>query len=132
MRIYEGFSTIPIVGPGLGIAGAAAAIAFGGEQIANVTRAQRGGVLTGGIPGVDSIPVLGAPGELITPEKNFDETVNAVADKRISEEESSEGITAPGSAVVELRFAGDFMDVIEAQLVERTNLDIAITKVGAG
>lgn len=82
MNIFNGFSTIPIVGQALGIAGAAAAVAFGGEQIAQVQGAQDGGIAEGGIPGRDSIPFLLSPGELVAPERNFDEVVNAVADSR--------------------------------------------------
>jgi hypothetical protein len=82
MNIYSGFAEIPIVGIALGIAGAAAAVAFGAEQISAVTGAAEGGLITGGIRGVDSVPVLAQQGELIAPAKNFDEVVNAVADKR--------------------------------------------------
>lgn len=65
--VYAGFSTIPIVGQGLGIAGAAIAIAAG---IANVQQiaAQKmamGGVVTGGIPGVDSVLAMLMPGEIV-------------------------------------------------------------------
>lgn len=82
MNIYAGFSTIPIVGPVLGIAGAAAAVAFGAEQIGKVTSAAQGGLMTGGIPGVDSIPTLTMPGELVVPTRNYEEVVSAVADQR--------------------------------------------------
>ncbi len=82
MNIYRGFSTIPIVGPALGIAAAAAAVAFGGERIGNVLAAADGGEITGGIPGVDSVPTLTMPGELIVPTRNFDEVVGAVQSSR--------------------------------------------------
>lgn len=82
MSIYTGFSTIPIIGPGLGIAGAAAAIAFGAEKISDVQGAARGGLMEGGIPGKDSIAAFLEPGELVAPRKNFEEVVNSVADSR--------------------------------------------------
>lgn len=82
MAIFAGFSTIPIIGPALGVAGAAAAVAFGAEQVTKVNSAATGGLLTGGIPGIDSIPLLAMPGELVVPTKNYDEVVNAVADRR--------------------------------------------------
>ncbi len=82
LNIFAGFSTIPFVGPALGIAGAAVAIAFGAEQIGKVTSAQAGGLITGGISGVDSVPALLAPGELVVPQSNFDEVVGAVAEAR--------------------------------------------------
>jgi hypothetical protein len=78
MNIYRGFSTIPIIGPALGVAGAAAAIAFGAERISRVTAAQSGGLIEGGIPGLDSVPALLEPGELIVPRKNFNEVVGAI------------------------------------------------------
>ncbi len=78
INIYNGFSTIPIIGPALGIAGAAAAIAYGGEQIAQVTGAQQGGLIEGGIPGRDSVPAFLEPGELVVPRKNYNDVVGAV------------------------------------------------------
>lgn len=100
MNIYAGFSTIPIIGPALGIAGAAAAIAFGAEQVGKVNAAAQGGLLTGGIPGVDSIPVLAQQGELITPTKNFEEVVGSVAATRAAEDQ---GFMGGGEAVEILR-----------------------------
>lgn len=45
----------------------AARIAYGAEQIANVSAAAEGGLVSGGIPGKDSVPILAQPGELIVP-----------------------------------------------------------------
>lgn len=78
MNIYRGFSTIPIVGPALGIAGALAAVAFGGERAGDVIRAADGGLIEGGIAGRDSVPALLMPGELVVPRKSFSEVVGAV------------------------------------------------------
>jgi hypothetical protein len=78
LNIYKGFSTIPIIGPALGVAGAAAAVAFGAERISQVTAAADGGLITGGIPGRDSVPALLEPGELVVPKRNFNDVVGAV------------------------------------------------------
>lgn len=78
MRIYTGFATIPIVGPALGVAGAAAAVAFGAERISQVTSAADGGLITGGVEGKDSVPAMLMPGELVVPKRNFNEVVGAV------------------------------------------------------
>ncbi len=78
MNIFEGFSTIPIVGYALGVAGAAAAIVYGGEKIAQVTSAADGGLITGGVAGRDSVPALLMPGELVVPKRNFNDVVGAV------------------------------------------------------
>lgn len=77
MNIYAGFSTIPIIGPALGVAGAAAAIAFGAEQLGTVTAAATGGLVEGGIPGKDSVLHMLEPGELVVPKKNFNSVVES-------------------------------------------------------
>lgn len=82
INIYRGFSTIPFIGPALGIAGAAAAVAFGAEQTRKVLAAQRGGLVEGGIPGRDSVPSLLEPGELVVPRSNFEEVIQAVQGAR--------------------------------------------------
>lgn len=82
MNVYKGFSAIPFVGQALGIAGAAAAIAFGAERTSQVLAAAQGGVVTGGIPGVDSVPAMLTPGELVVPKQNFNEVVGSVQASR--------------------------------------------------
>lgn len=128
MNIYAGFSTIPIVGPALGIAGAAAAVAFGGEQVSKINAAQDGGLLEGGIPGVDSIPVLAQQGELITPRRNFDEVVNAVAAQRAGTQgENQQQSAAPAGPIeIVLRLADNLMEFIEVQQNERDALGISV------
>lgn len=119
MNIYNGFSAIPIIGPALGIAGAAAAVAFGAERIRQVTAAAEGGIMTGGIPGKDSIPTLTMPGELVTPTKNFDEVVNAVAAQRLAEQGFVEAGGGSGSVEVTIGFTDDAFRIIEEKLNER-------------
>lgn len=93
MAIYAGFSTIPIIGQGLGVAGAIAAVAFGAEQIQRVNAAASGALVEGGIPGVDSVPYMLQAGELVVPRKNFNEVITAVTNQRLGRSsESSEGI----------------------------------------
>lgn len=77
MNIYAGFSTIPIIGPALGIAGAAAAVAFGAEQVGNITAAQSGALVQGTGVG-DTVPFMLEPGELVAPKKNFEEVIQGV------------------------------------------------------
>lgn len=90
MRIYTGFATIPIVGPALGVAGAAAAVAFGAERISAVTSAADGGLITGGTPGKDSVPAMLMPGELVVPTKNYDEVVGAVRNQNGGDSEQKD------------------------------------------
>jgi hypothetical protein len=90
---------IPFVGPALGMAAAIAIAAYGIEQAAEVTGiigAAKGGLMVGGIAGVDSIPTLTMPDELIAPPKNFDEVVNGVAKERIARGELP-GVSATGA-----------------------------------
>lgn len=66
MSIYAGFSTIPIVGPALGVAGAIAAVAFGAEKISQVRSAAAGGIVPGSGSG-DTVPMMLEPGEVVVP-----------------------------------------------------------------
>lgn len=118
MNIYAGFSTIPIIGPALGVAGAAAAVAFGAEQVGRVTAAQDGGIITGGIAGRDSVPSLLTPGELVVPTKNFSEVVNAVAAQR-SQDTTGGTFGVNGAVGVAISFEGQEAEkVITARQVE--------------
>lgn len=129
MNVFEGFTRTvpPPFGIALGIAGAAAAVAFGAEQISKATGAAEGGIMTGGIPGVDSIPTMTMPGELVVPTKNFEEVVSAVAAQRTGETTTpTEAGASAGVATIILELKNDLMDFVEAKLVERQNLNLSI------
>lgn len=126
MNIYAGFSMIPIVGPALGVAGAAAAVAFGAEQMGKVTAAADGGLMTGGRAGFDSIPTMTMPGELVVPTRNFEEVINATAAARLGESAGPNG--TGGSVNIMLSLKDDLMDFIEAKLVEREKLNLSIQR----
>lgn len=125
MAVFAGFSAIPIVGPILGAIGAAAAIAYGVEQIADVTAAADGGMITGGIPNVDSVHVLAQQGELVVPKQNFDEVVNAVSAQRTGNQTTFEG-SGSGMAEIVLTLKDDLVQFIEAKLIERKRLNISL------
>lgn len=130
MNIYAGFSTIPFIGPALGVAGAAAAVAFGAEQVGQVTGAAQGGILTGGIPGKDSIPVLGMPGEIVAPTQNFEEVIGSVRAAREAEKvQDKYGMGGGGASELVISLKDDLMDFIEAKLIERKNLRISLQGV---
>ena len=122
MNIYAGFSTIPIIGPILGVAGAAAAVAFGAEQVGKVNAAADGGLLEGGIPGVDSIPVLAQQGELVVPRQNFDEVVGAVAAQRAGTAGAAAPADGGGNQTLEITLKDQLIEFIEMKLIERSRL----------
>jgi hypothetical protein len=126
MAVYANFQTAipyPPVSIPLGIAAAGAVIAYGGERISGVLAAAEGGLISGGIPGVDSVPAMLMPGELVTPARNFEEVVNAVANQRAGQnQESSSG----GIAEVVISLKDDLVDFIEARLIERQRLNISM------
>ncbi len=122
MNIFRGFSAIPIVGPALGIAGAAAAVAFGAERIEAVTAAADGGLITGGRPGLDSVPAMLMPGELVVPSRNYDEVVGSVAASRAGES----GGGGNGFAEIVLSFKDSLGEFIEAKLIERQRIGVSI------
>ena len=125
MNIYTGFSTIPIVGPALGVAGAVAAVAFGAERISQVTRAADGGRITGpGGPRSDIIPAALSNGEFVTPAKNYNETVNAVAQQRLAEQGFSSTSGGGGQMSVVIGFQDDAFRIIEEKLNERRRLEV--------
>ena len=112
---YSSLAGIPIVGPALGIAAAGALIAFGAEQTSAILAANEGGRVPSslGIPGVDSVPSLLTPGELVVPEKNFDEVINSVASQRSSDSPDL------GSSLTEGEEGGAGTMVLEIDLKER-------------
>lgn len=78
MKAYTSLVGIPVVGPVLAPAAAAAAVAVGAANLSRInsqsfTGYADGGVVTGGIPGQDSVPAMLTPGEVVVPEKNFED-----------------------------------------------------------
>lgn len=129
MNIYNGFSAIPIVGPVLGVAGAAAAVAFGAEQVGKVTAAAQGGLLTGGIAGVDSIPVLAQRNELISPAESFEDVIGSVrAAREAARIREETGFSGGGSQQVSVAIGFDGKEasqVLTARQIEDRALGIS-------
>ena len=133
VNIFNGFSTIPFIGVALGIAGAAAAVAFGAEKINQVRGAVDGGMVTGGQFGVDSNPFMLARGELIAPDRNFDEVVEGTARQRgfirPSEESTPANQTEGGNTLVMNFPEGSvveneaFFDDVATKMDERVRYD---------
>ena len=102
---------------------AATVIAAGAVQLATISSQKlgfaQGGPVYGGIKGIDSVPAMLMPGELVVPEKNFEETIQAVSSSR-------GGSGGKEMIIVELRGKEGFMDYIETQIVERRRLDVGV------
>ncbi|NIT58623.1 MAG: hypothetical protein GWN00_21070, partial [Aliifodinibius sp.] len=75
IKAYESLAGIPVVGPGLGAAAAAAAVVAGTARV-NQIRSQKftafaeGGIVPG-VGNTDSVPSLLTPGEVVVPETKF-------------------------------------------------------------
>lgn len=85
MSAYQAMAKIPVVGPALGAAAAAAVVAYGAERASMILAANSGGVVPNGpgaVRGVDSVAATLTPGELVVPAQNFEEVVDAVAASR--------------------------------------------------
>lgn len=116
---YTSLSGIPIVGPALGLVAAGALTAYGVERAAEVTGAQGGALVTGGKKGVDSELFSLGKGELVAPDKSFDEVVEGVAAQRGFTKED-EGGTSKGNATVTVVIEpkDDLINFIQQQIVE--------------
>lgn len=121
---YKSLAGIPIVGPALGAAAAAALIAFGVEQQQSILAANTGGLvpnINGARSGVDSVPSLLTPNEIVAPAQSFDEVVEGTALARgFSPPDDAEGggVAGGGTITVELVPTGDLREVIERQQIE--------------
>ena len=114
---YTSLAGIPVVGPALGAAAAAALIAFGAEQIGNVLSAAQGGIVPGGTGGArDRIPALLEPGELVVPRQITSDFIQS-----IGRPEAANVGEAGGGANVEVMvgFKDEAFEIIEQKLLER-------------
>lgn len=101
----------------------ALAASVGALGFANVARIKgakfaKGGMFTGGIPGVDSIPAVVQRNEIVAPTKSFDEVVEGTARQRGFVPADEGGGGEPGVVKVILEPAGDFINFIEQKIIE--------------
>jgi hypothetical protein len=68
--------------PPFGAAAAASTVALGLAQVAKITAANSGALVTTGQPGQDTNPFLLSRGEIVAPAKSFDEVVEGTARQR--------------------------------------------------
>jgi TP901 family phage tail tape measure protein len=125
---YTSMSGIPIIGPALGAAAAAALVAYGAERISNVKAANRGAFVSGGISGVDTEPFLLSKNEVVTPEQNYEEHIQSVISQRgyVKQDGSEEESVESSVARVELSFDDDYAtEMFRQNRVEQEALGIA-------
>ncbi|AHZ84643.1 hypothetical protein Bb109J_c1953 [Bdellovibrio bacteriovorus] len=129
VNIAQGVTEAWKLGPILGPIGAAAVLAAGTVQLSAISgqtlAMAEGGIVTGGIPGRDSVPILGMPGELMVPTKNFDEVINSVAAKRNFENFGLSGSEGGVSEVI-IGFKENAFEIIEQNLSRRRALGVGV------
>jgi hypothetical protein len=93
----------------------------------------KGGELEGGIPGRDSIPIMGQRGELMSPKQNFEEVIGSVRAKREAEKyggkmngnseyhpnRAAEDDESKGPIEIMIGFADNAFKLIEADRQQR-------------
>jgi len=122
MRGAIEFFGVP-AGPIIGGVLAAAQIAFGVEQIhtLNAQKLADGGVVSGGIKGVDSVPAMLMPGELVIPQRDANDALNAIGASRDEEVFGNESTTQ-----VIIGFDGEeASQVLTARQIENQALGIS-------
>jgi hypothetical protein len=124
LAVYAGFQSLPFgLGIPIGLAAAAVVEAYGQEQAATVLGLSQGGMVPFGMgkPGIDSVPIMGMPGELMAPPQNFEEVVGSVAAKRLGEKQLADTQTGPAQptnvrVIVELK--GQAARMLQVQAVQ--------------
>jgi len=119
IKAYSSLAGIPIVGPALGAAAAAALVAYGAERTANVAGLNRGGFVPGA-GNTDTVPALLTPGELVVPKEIAPSFMDEVAARGAYNDYNA----GPTEIVLTLR--DSLSELIEAEFNERENLNISI------
>ena len=122
------FFGIP-AGPVIGAVLAAAQIAFGAEQLhrLNAQKLADGGIVEGGLQGVDSVPAMLMPGELVIPKRNAEDALNAIGASR---DEEIFGATEGGNQEIIIGFDGEeASQVLTARQIENQALGISREEV---
>lgn len=120
---YKSLAGIPIVGPGLGAAAAAALVAYGAERVATVNAAQRGGIVPNVGGGArDRVPMLLEPNELVVPKGLAPDFIQSVGRPDAQGDEGGE----ESVPMVEIAIEDDATDFITAKQRENETLGIGV------
>lgn len=103
IKAYSSLAGIPIVGPALGAAAAAALTAYGVEQQANISKMQTGGFVPNAIGGArDRVPALLEPNELVVPASVAPNFIQAAGIPDTQSEKAVGDLTESDTPVVEI------------------------------
>ena len=119
IKAYTSLAGIPIVGPALGIAAAAALTAYGIEQQVAIGKAAKGGFVPKGMGGMrDRVPMMLEPNELVVPKEIVPNFIQSVGRGQTSGQSPE--------ATVRLELSDNLIDFIEARVIERRALNIGL------
>lgn len=120
---YTSLAGIPIVGPILGALAAGALIAYGAERIADVNKAQRGGVVPTGAGGSrDRVQTFLEPGELVVPKAIAPDFIQTAGRPDTQAVDGDERV----GSIVDINIEDEAADFITAKQRENTDLAIGI------
>jgi hypothetical protein len=127
MKAYSSLAGIPIIGPALGAAAAAAAVSVGLSRVASIAGTDIG-FKTGAdmIPGLglgDSVPAMIQPGERIVRTDT-----NRVLEQFLRDYRDNSGGGVGGEVRLEIVMNDNLMDFIETQLVARGRVNVSINQ----
>lgn len=120
MNTAEGVTKALTFGPILGPILASTVAAAGAVQIATIKSQKfaQGGLVTGGIPGVDSVPAMLQQGEMVVPRENFEDVIARFGGN--TEEDGRQQVD------VNITMSEGLVDFIEAELAERSALNTGV------
>lgn len=131
MNIAEGITKALTLPFPASLAAGIKVAAVGATQISAITGTSiagfaDGGIVTGGLPGRDTVPIMAQRGELIAPPKSFDEVINGVIQQRANQGAPGAEGGANTAQTVEIRFREDAYEILEYKLLERNQLGISL------
>lgn len=85
----------------------------------------QGGLVMGGVPGIDSVPAVLQQGEIVAPRQNFEEVIGSVRAQREANAIREEG-GAGSTQEITIGFRDDAFEIIEANILERRELGTGV------
>jgi hypothetical protein len=107
-----------------GLVKASTAIGLAGVAASTIKGFANGGMVTGGISGIDSVPIMAQRNEIIAPARSFDEVIEGVARQRgyVKTDSVEAGIQ---KVDINLSMSNNLIDFIEAQVNQRRAIGVS-------